>query len=65
LISHDGVKLTHQARNHQDQFGRRERLQQIEPWHGPSVLRHRMIAAVVGERTTEDALKNYAQHRET
>ena len=27
LISHDGVKLTHQARDHQDQFGRRERLQ--------------------------------------
>ena len=37
---------------------------QIEPWLGPNVLQHRMIAMAVGERTMEDALKNYAQHRE-
>ncbi len=37
---------------------------QIEPWLGPNVLQHRMIAAAVGERTMEEALKYYAQHRE-
>jgi arylformamidase len=37
---------------------------QIEPWLGPHVLQHRMIAAAVGERTMEDALKNYVLHRE-
>jgi arylformamidase len=37
---------------------------QIEPWLGPKVLQHRMIAMAVGERTSEDALRNYAQHRE-
>ena len=37
---------------------------QIEPWLGPNVLQHRMIAAAVGERTMEEALKNYARHHE-
>lgn len=37
---------------------------QIERWLGPNVLQHRMIPLAVGERTIEDALKNYAKHRE-
>jgi len=37
---------------------------QIEPWLGPNVLQHRMIPMAVGERTIDDALKNYARHRE-
>ncbi|QDU26616.1 Carboxylesterase NlhH [Anatilimnocola aggregata] len=36
---------------------------QIEPWLGPNVLQHRMIAMAVGERTIDNALKNYAVHR--
>lgn len=37
---------------------------QIEPWLGPNVLKHRMIPLAVGERTIDDALRNYARHRE-
>lgn len=36
----------------------------IEPWLGPNVLQHRMIHLSVGEPTIEQALANYAQHRE-
>lgn len=36
---------------------------QIEPWLGPNVLQHRMIAMAVGERTIDDALRNYERHR--
>jgi arylformamidase len=36
----------------------------IEPWLGPNVLKHRMIAMAVGEKTIEDALANYDKHRE-
>ncbi len=36
---------------------------QIEPWLGPQVLQHRMINLSVGERTIDDALRNYEQHR--
>ncbi|MCB0074267.1 MAG: alpha/beta hydrolase, partial [Caldilineaceae bacterium] len=36
----------------------------IEPWLGPNVLQHRMINLAVGERTIEDALKNYDRHHE-
>jgi arylformamidase len=36
----------------------------IEPWLGPNVLKHRMIARAVGEKTIEDALANYDKHRE-
>lgn len=35
----------------------------IEGWLGPNVLKHRMIAMAVGEKTIEDALKNYDKHR--
>lgn len=35
----------------------------IEGWLGPNVLRHKMINMAVGEKTIEDALKNYEQHR--
>jgi arylformamidase len=34
---------------------------QIEPWIGPNVY-HEMIYKAVGEKTIEDALKNYAKH---
>lgn len=36
----------------------------IEPWLGPNVLKHAMINMAVGEKTIEDALKNYDKHRE-
>lgn len=36
----------------------------IEPWLGPNVLKHRMIAMAVGEKNIEAALKNYEQHKE-
>jgi arylformamidase len=36
----------------------------IEGWLGPNVLRHSMICMAVGEPTIEDALKNYAKHRD-
>ena len=36
---------------------------QIEPWLGPQVLQHRMINMAVGERTIDDALRNYERHR--
>lgn len=39
--------------------------QQIEPWLGPQVLQHRMIALAVGERTIDTAWANYARHRAT
>lgn len=35
----------------------------IEPWLGPNVLQHRMINLAVGEKTIDDALKNYEQHK--
>jgi len=35
----------------------------IEPWLGPNVLKHQMIWMAVGERTMEEALKNYDKHR--
>jgi arylformamidase len=35
----------------------------IEEWLGPNVLKHRMINMAVGEKTIEDALKNYDRHR--
>jgi len=34
----------------------------IEDWLGPNVLKHRMINMAVGEKTIEDALKNYDKH---
>ena len=35
----------------------------IEGWLGPNVLKHRMINMAVGEKTMDDALKNYEQHK--
>ncbi len=35
----------------------------IEGWLGPNVLKHPMIFRAVGERSIENALKNYEQHR--
>jgi arylformamidase len=35
----------------------------IEGWAGPNVLKHRMIWMAVGEKTMDDALKNYEKHR--
>ena len=35
---------------------------QIEPWLGPNVLLHLMIPNAVGEKSSEDALANYAKH---
>ncbi|MCY2965649.1 MAG: alpha/beta hydrolase [Planctomycetota bacterium] len=35
----------------------------IEPWLGPNVLQHRMIAFAVGEKTIEEALAHYEKHR--
>jgi acetyl esterase/lipase len=35
----------------------------IEGWLGPNVLQHRMINMAVGEKTIEDALKNYDKHQ--
>lgn len=35
----------------------------IEDWLGPNVLKHRMINMAVGEKTIDDALKNYEQHK--
>ena len=35
----------------------------IEGWLGPHVLKHPMICMAVGEKTIEDALKNYDRHR--
>lgn len=35
----------------------------IKEWLGPNVLTHRMIWTCVGEKTMEDALQNYEQHR--
>lgn len=35
----------------------------IEGWLGPNVLKHRMINMAVGEKTIEDAIKNYDQHK--
>lgn len=35
----------------------------IEPWLGPNVLQHRMIAFAVGEKTIEQALAHYEKHR--
>jgi arylformamidase len=37
----------------------------IEGWVGPNVLKHRMIWMAVGEKTMDDALKNYDKHRAT
>lgn len=34
-----------------------------EEWLGPNVLKHRMIHLAVGEKTIDDALKNYDKHR--
>ena len=36
----------------------------IEGWLGPNVLKHNMINMAVGEKTIEDALKNYDKHRD-
>lgn len=36
---------------------------QIEPWLGPNVLQHGMIALSVGERSIANALVNYERHR--
>jgi hypothetical protein len=36
----------------------------IEGWLGPHVLKHPMICMAVGEKTIEDALKNYDRHRD-
>ena len=33
-----------------------------EEWLGPNVLKHRMINLAVGEKTIDDALKNYDKH---
>ncbi|HET6325696.1 MAG TPA: alpha/beta hydrolase [Planctomycetaceae bacterium] len=35
----------------------------IEGWVGANVLKHQMIWKAVGEKTMDDALKNYEQHR--
>jgi arylformamidase len=35
----------------------------VEVWVGPNILKHRMINLSVGEKTIEDALQNYEQHR--
>lgn len=35
----------------------------VETWVGPNILKHRMINLSVGEKTIDDALKNYDQHR--
>ncbi|MBC8116399.1 MAG: alpha/beta hydrolase, partial [Candidatus Saccharimonas sp.] len=35
----------------------------IEGWLGPNVLKHRMINMAVGEKTMDDALKNYERHK--
>ena len=35
----------------------------IEGWLGPMVLQHKMIFYAVGERTIEDAQKNYKKHK--
>jgi len=35
----------------------------IEEWLGPNVLKHQMIWMAVGEKTMDDALKNYEKHR--
>ena len=37
----------------------------IEGWAGPNVLKHRMIWMAVGEKTMDEALKNYEKHRAT
>ncbi len=34
-----------------------------EEWLGPNVLKHRMINMAVGEKTIEEALKNYDKHK--
>ncbi len=36
----------------------------IAEWLGPNVLKHRMINLAVGEKTIEDALKNYDKHHD-
>ncbi|MDX9754737.1 MAG: alpha/beta hydrolase [bacterium] len=36
----------------------------IEGWLGPNVLNHPMIFMAVGERSIEEALKNYDKHRD-
>lgn len=38
---------------------------QVEPWVGPAILKHRMINMAVGEKTIEDALKNYDKYKQT
>lgn len=35
----------------------------IEGWLGPNVLKHPMICMAVGEKTIEDALRNYDRHQ--
>lgn len=35
----------------------------IEDWLGPNVLKHRMINMAVGEKSIEEALKNYERHK--
>ena len=35
----------------------------VEGWVGPNILQHRMINLSVGEKTIEEALKNYEHHR--
>ena len=35
----------------------------IEPWLGPNVLKHRMIAMAVGENSIETVLRNYEKYR--
>jgi acetyl esterase/lipase len=35
----------------------------IEKWCGPNVLKHRMIWMAVGEKTMDDATRNYEKHR--
>lgn len=35
----------------------------IEGWLGPNVLKHRMINMAVGEKTIEEAIKNYKKHK--
>jgi arylformamidase len=37
----------------------------IEGWVGPNVLKHPMIWMAVGEKTMDDALRNYASHHAT
>ena len=34
----------------------------IEPWLGPNGIAHKMICMAVGEKTIEEALKNYDKH---